>query len=62
MGLGGEVRNITRIQQRIAEAQRMGFEKAIIPVQSLKNLNPDDYDIDIIGVASLKQAFTYLDK
>ncbi|MBQ7132627.1 MAG: DNA repair protein RadA [Oscillospiraceae bacterium] len=62
VGLGGEVRNITRIQQRIAEAQRMGFEKAIIPVQSLKNLNPDDYDIDIIGVASLKQAFTYLDK
>ncbi len=57
IGLGGEVRNVSRIQQRIAEAQRMGFEKAIIPMQSLKNINADDYDIQLIGVSSLRKAF-----
>ncbi len=57
IGLGGEVRNVSRIQQRIAEAQRMGFEKAIIPMQSLKNINAEDYDIELIGVPSLRKAF-----
>lgn len=61
IGLGGEVRNISRIQQRIAEVQRMGFEKVIVPKQSLKSLNIDDYDIEIIGVSSLRQTFAYLE-
>lgn len=60
VGLGGEVRNVSRIQQRIAEAQRMGFEKAIIPMQSLKNINCDDYDIELIGVSHLRNAFEML--
>ena len=34
IGLGGEIRNISHISQRISEAQRLGFLQCIIPKQS----------------------------
>ncbi len=57
IGLGGEIRNISHIQQRINEAQRLGFEKCIIPKQALPSVNKDTKSMEIIGVSSLKQAF-----
>jgi DNA repair protein RadA/Sms len=57
IGLGGEIRGVSRISQRIAEAQRLGFKRCIIPKQSLAGINPKNYSIEILAVSNLKQAF-----
>lgn len=60
IGLGGEIRNISHIIQRISEAQRLGFKKCIIPKQALSSINKDGFDIEIAAVSTLKQAFSYI--
>ena len=60
IGLGGELRNVSHITQRLSEAQRMGFEKCIVPKQSLKGVDLSKYDIKICGVTSIKKAFEQL--
>ncbi len=62
IGLGGEVRSISNISQRITEAQRLGFEKCIIPKMSLRQIDPKKYKIGIIAVSNIRQAFDYLRK
>ncbi len=58
IGLGGEIRSVSQASMRIKEAERMGFSKIIIPKQCAVKLNPKDYDIEIIPVSTLKQAFS----
>ena len=58
IGLGGELRNITHAEQRIQEAERMGFEKCILPYYTVKKINTSKYDMQIIGVRSIKEAFS----
>lgn len=63
VGLGGEIRSVSHIRERVREAKRMGFDTCIIPKACLKNLLKTDAEgIRIIGVANLKQAFTALEK
>lgn len=57
IGLGGELRNISHAEQRLSEAQRMGFEKCILPAQSLKGIDISKYSMKIVGVRSIRQAF-----
>jgi DNA repair protein RadA/Sms len=57
IGLGGELRNVTHAEQRISEAQRMGFEKCILPAHTLKSVDTSKYTIKIVGVRSLSEAF-----
>lgn len=57
IGLGGELRNVSHVSQRLAEAERMGFEKCILPAYSLKGIDISNYNMKIIGVRSIKQAF-----
>ena len=57
IGLGGELRSITHAEQRIAEAERMGFEKIIMPSYSVRKINTAKYDIKIVGVRSIREAF-----
>lgn len=57
IGLGGEVRAVSNIVQRVKEAERMGFEQCIIPKQSLQTLNPKEYNIKLIGVSDISEAF-----
>jgi len=61
IGLGGEIRSVSHIVQRIKEAERMGFENCIVPRQSLSGINQKDFKINIIGVNSLKQAFSIIE-
>lgn len=57
VGLGGEVRNVTFLELRLREAQRIGFTRAIVPRHSLKQLNPNDFaDIELVGVSYLRDA------
>ncbi|MCM1523212.1 MAG: DNA repair protein RadA [Ruminococcus sp.] len=60
IGLGGEIRSISNIPQRLAEAQRLGFEKCIIPKISLRQIDPKRYNIGIVAVSNIRQAFDYL--
>lgn len=62
IGLGGEIRSVSNVPQRIAEAQRLGFEKCIIPKMSLRQIDPKKYNIGIIAVSNIRQAFDYLKK
>ncbi len=57
IGLGGELRNISHAEQRLSEAQRMGFEKCILPAQSLKGIDISKYSMKIVGVRSINTAF-----
>lgn len=58
IGLGGEIRSVSQASMRIKEAERMGFSKVVIPRQCAEKINPKDYDIEIIPVSTLKQAFS----
>ncbi len=58
IGLGGEIRSVSHLSQRIKEAERMGFKKVVIPKQSASSINFADYKIEIIPVSTLKQAFS----
>lgn len=60
IGLGGEVRSVNHLIQRVREAERMGFETCIVPKQSLQTIDPSQYNMRIIGVSSLKQAVSVI--
>ena len=53
VGLTGEIRSVSMIENRIKEAQKMGFKKCIIPKNNADNLN-GKFDIDICGVKTVK--------
>ena len=55
VGLSGEVRSVNMIEQRINEAQKLGFKKVILPRVSMKNLE-GKFDIELIGVDNIKDA------
>ena len=57
IGLGGELRTVTHIPQRIAEAERMGFEKVIVPAHALRSVDTKKLGIKVVGVRSIKEAF-----
>ncbi len=57
IGLGSEVRAVNRIENRISEAEKLGFSKIYISKYNLKGLKPSDYDIEIISVSKLNQVF-----
>ena len=54
ISLSGEIRNVSNLEKRIYEAQKLGFKKAIIPKLSKKL--PDNYGIEIIQVPRLMDA------
>ncbi len=57
IGLGGEIRAVSNVIQRVKEAERMGFEMCIMPKQSLKTINPEDYNIKLVGASNISEAF-----
>ncbi len=61
VGLGGEVRAVSHVRERVKEGARLGFERCIIPKQSFSSLSrSESYGIQIIGVRTLEQAFRAL--
>ena len=62
IGLGGEIRSVSYLQQRLREAERLGFEICIVPKHSLDNIDLGSFKMKIAGVTTLKQAFSILNK
>ena len=60
MGLSGEVRPVSRIENRIAEADRLGFEKIFISKYNGKALDKKRFGIEIVEVAVIEEAFRVL--
>jgi DNA repair protein RadA/Sms len=56
LGLGGELRRVQRLAARLKEAERLGFERAIVPAASAGDR--DGAKLDVIGVATLREALT----
>lgn len=59
IGLSGEIRTVTRIEQRVAEAEKLGFERIFIPKGNLKGLKTGK-KIQIIEVGKVEEAFRKL--
>ena len=56
VGLSGEIRPVSRIEQRISEAQKLGFQRILIPSFNLKGINPKQYKIEIVPVRRVAEA------
>jgi DNA repair protein RadA/Sms len=59
VGLSGEIRPVTRIEQRIGEAAKLGFKQIIIPKMN-KGLDFSKFDIRIHQVSKIDEAFRLL--
>ncbi len=59
VGLSGEVRAVSMAQQRVQEAQKLGFRRVILPSGCLSQIK-SAADIELIGVASVKDALRAL--
>jgi DNA repair protein RadA len=59
VGLSGEIRPVNRIEQRILEAEKLGFSKILIPHNNLKGFTTK-VDIEIIQVRKVEEAFRQL--
>ncbi len=57
VGLSGEIRAVSRIEQRIAEAAKLGFERMVISKYNLKGLDKTAFPIDILGVAKVEEVY-----
>lgn len=60
LGLSGEVRPVTRVEQRVAEADRLGFEKIFVSKYNLRELDSKRYHLEIIAVSVIEEAFRAL--
>lgn len=49
VGLAGEVRAVSRLEQRVREAEKMGFDRAVVPAGNLKNA-PVKTALELVGV------------
>lgn len=60
VGLSGEVRPVSRIEQRIAEAEKLGFTDIVIPKYNLQGLNTKKYNINLHPVRKVEEALRAL--
>ena len=60
VGLSGEIRPVNRIEQRISEAEKLGFKRILIPKHNLQGLDTQKMKIEIIPVRKVEEAFRAL--
>ena len=60
VGLSGEIRSVNHPDQRIREAEKLGFESIILSKYNLKGVHQKDFKIRIVGLSSLKGVFKEL--
>lgn len=62
VGLAGEIRSVNRLEQRIAEAEKLGFRRILIPAEQVERLDTKRYKIEVVGVKKVTDAFRLLIK
>jgi len=60
VGLNGEIRAVNRIEQRIAEAEKLGFEKIFISSYNKKSIQPRNYNIQVVMVSQVHEVYQAL--
>jgi len=60
IGLSGEIRSVNRIEQRIAEAEKLGFEKIIVSKYNQKGLAKQKFNIEIVTMGKVEEVYRYL--
>ncbi len=60
VGLSGEIRAVNRIEQRIAEAEKLGFEKIIISKYNQKGLSKQHFNIELVTMGRVDELYKYL--
>jgi DNA repair protein RadA/Sms len=60
LGLSGEVRPVARVEQRVAEADRLGFEKIFVSKYNLRELDKKRYHIEVVPASVIEEAFRAL--
>lgn len=57
VGLSGEIRPITRIEQRISEAAKLGLSTIYVPKYNLKGIDTSRYNIQVVEVEKVEEVF-----
>lgn len=58
IGLGGEIRAVSACEQRIREAEKLGFKKCVVPRYNLMKIKSNlKVNIEVVGVSNIRQAF-----
>jgi len=60
VGLNGEIRAVNRIEQRIAEAEKLGFEKIVVSKFNKKSFDPKQFKIEIIAATHVHEVYQLL--
>lgn len=60
VGLSGEIRAVNRIDQRIAEAEKLGFEKIFVSKYNQKGLAKQKFNIEVVMMAKVEELYRYL--
>lgn len=60
VGLSGEIRPVTRMEQRVREAEKLGMRQILIPRGSLKGVDQSKFTIDVVEVTKVEEAFRHL--
>lgn len=59
VGLSGEIRGVSMAENRVREAQKLGFTTCIMPKSNVDSIQ-GKYEIKLIGVSNIKEAMGYL--
>lgn len=60
VGLSGEVRPVSRIEQRVAEAEKIGFRRFILPVYNMQGVSAGKHAIELVPVRKVEEALKAL--
>ena len=60
IGLSGEIRPVSRIIQRISEAQKLGFKRFLLPKKNMQGLDVKHLEIELVPVRKVEEAFRIL--
>ena len=60
VGLSGEIRAVNRIEQRIAEAEKLGFERIFVSRYNQKGVGSQKFDIDVVPVGRVEEVYRQL--
>lgn len=60
VGLSGEVRAVNRVEARIAEADKLGFDRIFISKYSVKGLDTSKYKVEVVPVATIGELYKRL--
>jgi DNA repair protein RadA/Sms len=60
VGLSGEIRPVNRIEQRIGEAEKLGFKRFLLPKYNMQGLDTRKWNIELVPVRKVEEAFRAL--